>query len=93
VNSIWPQIHIEGLLSVPFGPINNIEQTFKHPQAVARGVIAEVQVVITIHFLLQPLSLHLAPARWKDQACGSRSHIQREEDASEQAPTVAFPAY
>jgi len=28
---------------VPFGPINNIEQTFKHPQAVARGVVVEVQ--------------------------------------------------
>lgn len=30
--------------SVPFGPINNIEQTFAHPQAVARGITVEVEV-------------------------------------------------
>jgi len=30
-------------LGVPYGPINNIEQTFKHPQVVARGVVVEVQ--------------------------------------------------
>jgi len=28
---------------VPFGPINNIQQTFAHPQAVARGVTVEVE--------------------------------------------------
>jgi len=27
---------------IPFGPINNIQQTFKHPQAIARGVTVEV---------------------------------------------------
>jgi len=32
-------------LGVPFGPINNIEQTFKHPQAIARKVIVEVDHV------------------------------------------------
>lgn len=26
----------------PFAPVNNIEQTFAHPQAVARGVVSEV---------------------------------------------------
>ncbi|KAI0306655.1 CAIB/BAIF family enzyme [Multifurca ochricompacta] len=30
-------------LGVPFGPINNIQQTFEHPQAVARGVVVEVE--------------------------------------------------
>ncbi|KAJ7075850.1 CAIB/BAIF family enzyme [Mycena belliarum] len=30
-------------LGVPFGPINNIQQTFEHPQAVARGVTVEVE--------------------------------------------------
>ncbi|KZT12219.1 CAIB/BAIF family enzyme [Laetiporus sulphureus 93-53] len=30
-------------LGIPFGPINNIEQTFQHPQAVARKVIVEVE--------------------------------------------------
>ncbi|KAJ7366608.1 CAIB BAIF family enzyme [Mycena albidolilacea] len=30
-------------LGVPFGPINNIQQTFAHPQAVARGVTVEVE--------------------------------------------------
>ncbi|KAI0685625.1 CAIB/BAIF family enzyme [Cytidiella melzeri] len=29
-------------LGVPFGPINNIKQTFEHPQAVARGATIEV---------------------------------------------------
>ncbi|KJA17482.1 hypothetical protein HYPSUDRAFT_46442 [Hypholoma sublateritium FD-334 SS-4] len=29
-------------LGVPFGPINNIEQTFNHPQAIARKVTVEV---------------------------------------------------
>jgi len=29
-------------LGVPFGPINNIEQTFNHPQAIARNVTVEV---------------------------------------------------
>ncbi|KAF8967071.1 CAIB/BAIF family enzyme [Flammula alnicola] len=29
-------------LGIPFGPINNIEQTFNHPQAVARKVTVEV---------------------------------------------------
>jgi len=30
-------------LGVPFGPINNIQQTFDHPQAIARQVIVEVE--------------------------------------------------
>lgn len=29
-------------LGIPFGPINNIKQTFEHPQAVARGLVSEV---------------------------------------------------
>ncbi|KAF4617942.1 hypothetical protein D9613_006027 [Agrocybe pediades] len=30
-------------LGVPFGPINNIKQTFEHPQAIARKVTVEVE--------------------------------------------------
>ncbi|EFI27194.1 CAIB/BAIF family enzyme [Coprinopsis cinerea okayama7 len=30
-------------LGVPFGPINNIQQTFEHPQAIARQVTVEVE--------------------------------------------------
>ncbi|KAF8073636.1 CAIB/BAIF family enzyme [Lyophyllum atratum] len=30
-------------LGVPFGPINNIQQTFDHPQAIARQVTVEVE--------------------------------------------------
>lgn len=30
-------------LGIPFGPINNIQQTFEHPQAVARQVTVEVE--------------------------------------------------
>jgi len=29
-------------LGIPFGPINNIGQTFEHPQAKARNVVVEV---------------------------------------------------
>jgi len=29
-------------LGVPFGPINNIQETFEHPQAIARGAIVEI---------------------------------------------------
>ncbi|KAI0345904.1 CAIB/BAIF family enzyme [Trametopsis cervina] len=29
-------------LGVPFGPINNIKQTFEHPQAIARGATVEI---------------------------------------------------
>lgn len=29
-------------VGIPFGPINNIKQTFEHPQAVARGVAVDV---------------------------------------------------
>ena len=32
------------LSSVPFGPINNIEQTFAHPHVAARQMISEVEV-------------------------------------------------
>jgi len=32
------------MFSVPFGPINNIAETFEHPQAVARGAIMEIDV-------------------------------------------------
>ncbi|CCM06125.1 uncharacterized protein FIBRA_08374 [Fibroporia radiculosa] len=30
-------------LGIPFGPINNIEQTFKHPQTIAREMIIDVE--------------------------------------------------
>lgn len=30
-------------LGIPFGPINDIEQTFQHPQAIARKVVVEVE--------------------------------------------------
>lgn len=36
------------LYSIPFGPINNIQETFKHPQAIARGSILEVDVCVVI---------------------------------------------
>jgi len=32
-----------GGLGVPFGPINNIAETFAHPQAIAREVVVEVE--------------------------------------------------
>lgn len=32
-------------LSVPFGPINNIAETFSHPQATAREAVVEVEVM------------------------------------------------
>lgn len=42
-HSSTPALTLERFLtSVPFGPINNIEQTFAHPQALARKVTVEV---------------------------------------------------
>ena len=79
--------------SVPFGPINNIQQTFNHPQAVARDVVVEVEVKITVRFSFRLLILPLASARWKDQAGSSGCHLQREKDASEQTPAMAFSTY
>lgn len=41
-----PLSHWLGLfdgLGIPHGPINNIQQTFEHPQAIARGVVVEVE--------------------------------------------------
>jgi succinate--hydroxymethylglutarate CoA-transferase len=32
----------DNIYSVPFGPINDIEQTFDHPQVKARGLVVEV---------------------------------------------------
>lgn len=35
------------LASIPFGPINNIGQTFAHPQAIARESTIEVNVCVS----------------------------------------------
>ncbi|KAF9434938.1 hypothetical protein BGZ76_007157 [Entomortierella beljakovae] len=40
-NSFWLKA-LEGK-GVPFAPINNIEQTFQHPQVIARGMIQEIE--------------------------------------------------
>ncbi|KAF9283997.1 hypothetical protein BGZ68_004961 [Mortierella alpina] len=39
-NTFWLRA-LEGK-GVPFAPINNIEQTFKHPQVLARGMVQEI---------------------------------------------------
>ncbi|KAF7967901.1 hypothetical protein HWV62_32575 [Athelia sp. TMB] len=46
-------------LGVPFGPINNIEQTFNHPQAVARGAVIEVEVSYDLCFAKNPQPAHV----------------------------------
>ncbi len=79
--------------SVPFGPINNIQQTFNHPQAVARGMVVEVEVKITVRSHYVFLALPLASARRKNQAGSSGRHLQRGKDAGEQTPALAFSAY
>jgi hypothetical protein len=43
--------------SVPFGPINNVSQTFSHPQAKARGIVVEVDVRVSFTPLAPPFSL------------------------------------
>lgn len=40
-NSFWIKA-LDGK-GVPFAPINNIEQTFKHPQVLARGMVQEME--------------------------------------------------
>ena len=42
-------------LSVPYGPINNIQETFEHPQAIARGVIVEIEVRTPVYIITLPL--------------------------------------
>jgi len=81
--------------SVPFGPINNIQQAFNYTRATARGVVVavEVEVKITLHSSLRLLSLPLASTRWKDQAGSSGVHLQREKDAGEQTLAMGFSAY
>ncbi len=39
------------------------------------------------------LVLPLAPARRDDQVSGSGGYLQREKDAGEQTPAMAFSAY
>jgi hypothetical protein len=39
-------ILISSVSRVPLGPINNIEETFEHPQAQARGMVVEVEVCL-----------------------------------------------
>jgi len=51
------------VLRVPFGPINNIAQTFAHPQAKARGITVEVDVSLRSIVVLVVTPL-LAPPRW-----------------------------
>lgn len=31
---------------IPFGPINDIEHTFQHPQAIARKMITDIQASV-----------------------------------------------
>ncbi|KAH9005064.1 CAIB/BAIF family enzyme [Lactarius hatsudake] len=42
-NSLSHWLKLFDGLGVPYGPINNIQQTFEHPQAIARGVVVEVE--------------------------------------------------
>jgi crotonobetainyl-CoA:carnitine CoA-transferase CaiB-like acyl-CoA transferase len=44
---------------VPNGPINNLEQVFKEPQAIARGLKIEVE-----HAVAGPISLVRSPMRF-----------------------------
>ncbi|KAH9180467.1 CAIB/BAIF family enzyme [Lactarius sanguifluus] len=42
-NSLSHWLKLFDGLGVPYGPINSIQQTFEHPQAIARGVVVEVE--------------------------------------------------
>jgi hypothetical protein len=77
----------------PFGPIDNTQQTFNHPQAVARGLVVEVEVKIIIRFLYVFSVLPLASARRKIQAGSTGGHLQRVKDAGEQIPSMASSAH
>jgi crotonobetainyl-CoA:carnitine CoA-transferase CaiB-like acyl-CoA transferase len=48
-------------LSVPFGPINNIAETFSHPQAMARRVVVEVEVMLRFRIGSYPTRLKENP--------------------------------
>jgi len=45
-------LSVNASLSVPFGPINNIAETFSHPQSMAREVVIEVEVML--RFRIRP---------------------------------------
>jgi len=61
------KIHGKG---VPFAPINNIQQTFAHPQAKARGIVVEAEherggklkmVAPAVHYNGQRMPVNMAP--------------------------------
>ena len=39
--------YIDRIGRIPFGPINNIKQTFEHPQGKARNVVVEIEVSLS----------------------------------------------
>lgn len=45
----------------PFAPINNIQQTFEHPQVVARGLVQEIE-----HERAGPIKLVGPPVKYSD---------------------------
>jgi succinate--hydroxymethylglutarate CoA-transferase len=56
--------------SVPYGPINNIQQTFEHPQAIARGVVVEIEVRTPVYVIIPPLSSPQHPRAGKIKLVG-----------------------
>lgn len=80
--------------SIPFGPINNISQTFAHPQAIARESTVEIDVRVSP--VLQRacrVKLFLAsPRRQSSYGCVT-GYLQRQKDASEATTALAFTTY
>ena len=84
-------------ISVPFGPINNIQQTFAHPQVAARQMVTEVEASYDPPFYDKVEGLTctrpVAPSSGEDQARVTGGDIQREEDARSKTTPLSVPAH
>jgi succinate---hydroxymethylglutarate CoA-transferase len=54
-------------LSIPFGPVNDLKQTFEHPQVVHRKVVQEIE---------HP-TVTLPKTGWHSEACRTSCNLQR----------------
>lgn len=83
------------LASIPFGPINNIGQTFAHPQAVARESTVEIDVrVLLVQRVCSAGTLvRIASSCRQDSYGCATGYLQRQKDASDATPTLAFTTY
>ncbi|KAG9315578.1 CAIB BAIF family enzyme [Chiua virens] len=72
-------------VGIPFGPINNIGQTFAHPQAMARGSTVEIDGWTTF--------LRIASPRRQSSNGRATGYLQWQKDASKTAAALVITTY